>query len=196
MFKKTLESDLDGKEVKPVNPKGNQSWIFIGRTDAEYEAPTLWPLYVKDWLIIKDSDTGKDWRQEEKGMTRGWDGLIASPTWWTWVWASSGSWWWTGKPGVLQSMGSQRLSNWHDAKTQLSNWNDLKSLNCIISSVGESLKGFSTGGQCAHLCGSMEDQQGRRGWRQRTIWKRSGCVPSRKGTGRRRSARSPVMMDL
>ena len=69
MLEKTLESALDGKEIKPVNPKGNQSWIFIGRTDAEYEAPTLWPLNVKDWLIIKDSDAGKDWRQEEKGTT-------------------------------------------------------------------------------------------------------------------------------
>ena len=64
---KMLKSLLDSKETKPVNPKGNQLWIFIGRTDAE--APMLWPPYVKSWLIRKDPDAGKDWRQEEKGMT-------------------------------------------------------------------------------------------------------------------------------
>ena len=68
---KTLESPLDCKEIKPVNPKGNQSWIFIGRTNPEAEAPILWPPVVKNWLIGKDPDTGKDWRQEEKGMTEG-----------------------------------------------------------------------------------------------------------------------------
>ena len=65
----TLESPLDCKEIKPVNPKGNQSWIVIGRTDAEAETPILWPSYAKNWLIGKDPDTEKDWRQEEKGMT-------------------------------------------------------------------------------------------------------------------------------
>ena len=66
---KTLESPLDSKEIIPVNPKGNQSWIFIGRTDAEAEALILWPPDAKNWLIGKDPDAGKDWRQEEKGMT-------------------------------------------------------------------------------------------------------------------------------
>ena len=66
VLEKTLESPLDCEEIKPVNPKRNQSWIFIGRTDAEAETPTLWPLDVKNWLIGKDSDSGKDWRQEEK----------------------------------------------------------------------------------------------------------------------------------
>ena len=65
---KTLKSPLDCKEVKPVHPKGNQSWIFTGRTDAETETPVLWPPDMKDWLIGKDPDNGKDWRQEEKGM--------------------------------------------------------------------------------------------------------------------------------
>ena len=69
VLEKTLESPLDNKEIKPVNPKGNQSWIFIGRTDAEAEASTLWPPDVKNWLIGKDPDVGKDWRQEEKGTT-------------------------------------------------------------------------------------------------------------------------------
>ena len=63
------ETPLDSKEFKPVNPKGNQSWIFIGRTDAEAEASTLWSPHAKNWLIRKDPDAGKDWRQEEKGMT-------------------------------------------------------------------------------------------------------------------------------
>ena len=69
MLEKTLEGPLDCKEIKPVNLKGNKSWIFIGRTDAEAEAPILWPPDEKSWLIGKDPDAGKDWRWEEKGMT-------------------------------------------------------------------------------------------------------------------------------
>ena len=69
VLEKTLESLLHCKEIKPVNPKWNQSWIFIGRTDAEAEPPTLWPPEVKNWLIGKDPDAGKDWKQEEKKMT-------------------------------------------------------------------------------------------------------------------------------
>ena len=68
-LEKTLESPLDNKEIQPVNYKGNQSWIFIGRTDAEAEAPILWPPDAKSWHIEKDPDAGKDWRQEEKGTT-------------------------------------------------------------------------------------------------------------------------------
>ena len=69
VLEKTLESPLDSKEIKPVHSKGNQSWIFIGRTDAEAETPILWPPDAKNWLIWKDRDAGKDWRQVEKGMT-------------------------------------------------------------------------------------------------------------------------------
>ena len=69
VLKKTLESPLDCKEIKPVHPKGNQFWILIGRSDAEAETPILWPPHVKNRLIGKDSDSGKDWRQEEKGTT-------------------------------------------------------------------------------------------------------------------------------
>ena len=69
VLEKTRESPLDCKEIQPVNPKGNQSWIFIGRTDAEAETPILWPSDVKNQVIGKDLDAGKDWRQEEKGMT-------------------------------------------------------------------------------------------------------------------------------
>ena len=69
MLEKTLESPLDCKEIQPVHPKGNQSWVFIGRTYIEAETPILWPPDVKSWLIWKDPDAGKDWKWEEKGMT-------------------------------------------------------------------------------------------------------------------------------
>ena len=69
VLEKTLGNPLDSKEIKPVNPKGKQPWIFIGRTDAEVEAPLLWPPDAKSQLIRKDPDTGKEWRQEEKGTT-------------------------------------------------------------------------------------------------------------------------------
>ena len=69
MLEKTLESPLDCKEIQPVNPKGDQSWIFIVKTDPEAETPILWPPDVKNWQIGKDPDAEKDWRQEEKGMT-------------------------------------------------------------------------------------------------------------------------------
>ena len=118
VLKKTLESPLDCMEIQPVSPKGNQSWIFIGRTSAEAETPILWPPDVKNWLIGKDPDSGKDWRQEEKGMTED-DMVGCHPTPWTWFWASCRSWRWTGRPGMLQSMGSQRVR--HDWATEL-NW--------------------------------------------------------------------------
>ena len=69
VLEKTLESPLDCKEIQPVHPKGNQSWVFIGRTDVEAETPILWPPEVKNWLIGKDPDAGKDWGQEEKEAT-------------------------------------------------------------------------------------------------------------------------------
>ena len=69
VLEKTLESPLDSKETRPVRPKGDQSWVFIGRTDAEAKTPILWPPDEKNWLIWKDPDAGKDWRQEEKGTT-------------------------------------------------------------------------------------------------------------------------------
>ena len=111
VLEKTLESPQDCKGIIPVDPKGNQPWIFIGRIDAE--VPILWQPDAKSWFIWKDPDAGKDRRQEEKGMTE--DEIVGwhHPTRWTWVWASSGSWWWTGKPGMLWSMGLQRVVlNW------------------------------------------------------------------------------------
>ena len=89
VLEKTLESPLDYKEIKQVNPKGNQSWIFIGRTDAGAAAPILWPPGVKSWLTGKDPDAGKDWGQWEKQGDRGWEGWMASSSQWTWVWANS-----------------------------------------------------------------------------------------------------------
>ena len=113
VLEKTLESPLDFKEIQPVHAKGNQSWIFIGRTDVEAEIPILWPPDVKSWLIWKDLDAGWD----------GWDGWKASPTQWTWVWVNSRSWWWTGRPGLLQSMVVKSGTRWSDW-TEL-NWNTL-----------------------------------------------------------------------
>ena len=131
----TLESPLDCKEIKPVNPKGNHSWIFIGRTDAEAVTPILWPPHAKNRLIGKDLDAGKDWRQE-KGDERGWDGWMASPTQGTWVWASSGSWRWTGNSGVLQSMGLQSVIpvwatglNWHLDCNYMRSWDTTTQLS-------------------------------------------------------------------
>ena len=95
---------------RSVNPKGNQAWIFIGRTGVEAEAPILWPPDAKSQLIGKDPDAGQDWGQEEKGTT-GWDAWMASLTQGTWIWANSGRWWRTGKPGVLQFMRSQRVGH-------------------------------------------------------------------------------------
>ena len=119
ILEKTLESPLDNKEIQTVHPKGNQSWIFIGRTDFEAETPILWPPDAKNWLTGKDPDAGKDWRAGREGDDRGWDGWMASQTQLTWVWVNSGSWWWTGRPGVLRFMGSQRVG--HDWATEL-NW--------------------------------------------------------------------------
>ena len=112
----TLEGPLNCKEIKPANPKRNQSWIFTGRTDAKAEAPWFCPSNVKSRLIRKGPDAGKAWRQEEKGDDRGQDGWMASVTQWTIAWASFRRWWRTGNPGVLQPMGSQRVR--HDWLTE------------------------------------------------------------------------------
>ena len=109
VLEKTLESPLDGKETQPVHPKGNQSWIFFGRTDAEAETPVLWPPDVKNWLIGKDPDAGKDWRWEEKGMTEdemvGWHHWLNGHDFEEAPGVGDGQ----GSLGTLQSMGSQRV---------------------------------------------------------------------------------------
>ena len=126
VLEKTLESPLDCKEIQPVHPKGSQSWIFIGRTDAKAETPKLWPPDVKSWLIWKDPVAGKDWRQEEKGMT-GWEGWMASPTQWTWIWVNSGSWWWTGRRECASVHGIAKIRTW---LSEL-NWTELISFQWL-----------------------------------------------------------------
>ena len=120
VLEKTLENPLDFKEIQPVHPKGNPSWIFIGKTDAEAEAPILWPPHVKSWLIGKDSDSGRDWRQEEKGMTEdemaGWHhGLDGHESEWT--------------PGVGDEQGGLACCNSWGRKesdtTKRPNWTEL-----------------------------------------------------------------------
>ena len=107
VLEKTFESPLDSKEIKAAHPKGNQSWIFLRSTDSEAETPKLWPPDGKSQLIRKHPDAGKERRQEENGTAED-DGRMASLTQLTWVWVSSRRWR-TGKPGVLQSMASQRV---------------------------------------------------------------------------------------
>ena len=127
VLEKTLESPLDCKENNPVSLKGNQSWIFVGRTDAKAETPIFWPPDVKNWLTGKES-CWESLKAGGEGDDRGWDGWMASPTQWTWVWASSESWWWTGRPGVLHTMGSQRIRyNW---ATELNWWLSGKESTC------------------------------------------------------------------
>jgi len=117
VLEKTLKSPLDCMEIQPVHPKGNQSWIFIGRTDAEAETPTLGHLKWRTDSFEKTLMLGKI-EGGRRRDNRGWDGWMASPTQWTCIWASSGSWWWTGEPcaavhGVTKSQ--TRLSNyWTD----------------------------------------------------------------------------------
>ena len=121
VLEKTLESPLDCKEIQPVHPKGDQSWIFIGRTDAEVETPVSAP-----WCE-EPTHWKRPWHWERlrvggEGDDKGWDGWMASLTQRTWVWVDSGRWWWTGRPGVLQSMGLQGVG--HNWETEL-NWTEL-----------------------------------------------------------------------
>ena len=121
-LEKTLVSPLDCKGTQIVHPEEDQSWVFTGRTDAEAETPVLWPPHAKSWLIGKHSDAGRDWGQEEKGMTEdemtGWHHQLDAHV----FWVNSGSWWWTGRLGVLWFMGSQRVG--HDWVTEV-NWTEL-----------------------------------------------------------------------
>ena len=119
-----LESPLDCKEIKPVHPKGNQSWILIGRPNAEAETPILWPPNGTNWLTHIREKTLMlgmiEGRRRSRWQRMRWlDGITDS---WTWVWVNSGSCWWTGRPGLLYCKGSQRVG--HDWATKL-NWTEL-----------------------------------------------------------------------
>ena len=120
VLEKTLESPLDCKEIQPVHPKGNHPWIFTGRTDAEAEAPLLWQPDTKRWITGKDPDAfGKMHLDRLKaggeGGGRGWDGYMASPTRWTWVWANSGRQWKTAVRGAAESQ--TQFSKWATTTT-------------------------------------------------------------------------------
>ena len=122
VLEKTLESPLDCKDIQPVHSRGDKPWVFFGRNEAKAETPITLATSCKElthwkrlwcWEVLGAGGEGDD---------RGWDGWMASPTRWTWVWVNSGSCWWTGRPGVLQFMGSQRVG--HDWATEL-NWTEL-----------------------------------------------------------------------
>ena len=121
VLEKTLLSPLECKEIHPVHPKENHSWMFIVRTDVEAEIPILWPPDYEELTHWKRPWCWERLRAGGEGNDRGWDGWMASPTRWTRVWVSSGSWWWTGKPGVRWFMGLQRVG--HDWATEL-NWTE------------------------------------------------------------------------
>ena len=122
---------VQGTQESPPDPKGEQSWVFIGKIDVEAETPILWPPDAKSRLIGKDPDAGKDWRQErEEGDGRRWDGLLASLTQWTWVWVNSGSWWWTGKPDVHSPWGCKESD-----VIEWLNWIQLKILILTLISI-------------------------------------------------------------
>ena len=117
VLEKTLESPLDSKEIQPVHPKGNESWISLEGLMLRLKLQNFGHLMqrtdsLEKTLMLERLKVGE-------GGSRGWDGWMASPTQWTWIWVSFGSWWWTGKPGMPQSMGSQRVR--HDWATEL-NW--------------------------------------------------------------------------
>ena len=113
VLEKTLESPLDCKEIKPVNPKGNQPCIFIGRTDCWSRTSNTLATWWEEATHWKRSWCWERLKARGEGDDRGWDGWMASSTQWMWVWANPGKQWRTGKPGVLQSVGSQRVRhNW------------------------------------------------------------------------------------
>ena len=113
------EDSWESLGLQPVHPKGDQSWVFTGRTDVEAENSNTLATWCEKLIDLKRPWCWERLRAGGEGDDRGWDGWMASPTQWTWVWVNSGSWWWTGRPGVLCFTGSQ---SW----TQLSNWTELE----------------------------------------------------------------------
>ena len=130
VLEKTLEGPLDCKEIQPVRPKGDQSWVFFGRNDAKAETPVLWPPHVKSWLIGKDSDAGRDWGQEEKWTTED------EMAWWH-HWLDGREFEWT--PGVGDGQGGLACDSWGRKESDTSewlNWTELK----LIQSYSELTK--------------------------------------------------------
>ena len=128
VLEKTLESLMDIREIQPVNPKRNQSWTSIGRTDAEAETPIVWPPDAKNWLIWEDPDGWERLKAGGEGDNRGWDGWMASPTQWTWVWGSSGVG--DGQGGLAY------CSPWDHKESEMTEWlnwtEDLETTNFCI----------------------------------------------------------------
>ena len=141
VLEKTLESPLDCKEIQPVHPKGDQPWLFLGRTDVTAEILILWPPAAKNWLIWKDPDAGKDWRQEEKRTTE--DEMVGLHHQLNGhEFTNYGNWWWTGRPGVLQSMWSQRIGH---------NW--ATELNCGRKTLRSRIQRYSGGRSWGEIYG-------------------------------------------
>ena len=128
LLEKTLESPLDCKEIQPVHPKGDQSWYLLEGLMLELKFQYL-ATSCEELTHWKRLWCWEGLREGGEGDDRGWDGWMASPTRWTWVWVNSGSWWWTGRPGVLQFMGLQKVR--HDWVTE-PNWTQLLSSKSMI----------------------------------------------------------------
>ena len=124
-----LESPLDCKEIQPAHPKGDQSWVFIGRTDVEAETLNSLATWWEELTHRKRPWCWERLKAGGDGDDRGWDGWMASLTQWTWVWVDSGSWWWTGRPGVLWFMGSDL---WFTKSPTRLNWTECSMVNVYL----------------------------------------------------------------
>ena len=138
VLEKTLESPLDSMEIQPVHPKGDQSWMFIGRTNVEAETPNNLATWCEELTHWKRPWCWERLRAGGEGDSRGWGGWMESPTQWTWVWVNSRRWWWTGRPGMLQSMGLQRVG--HNWATELSQFKEnSKPVSHIVNQSNQSI---------------------------------------------------------
>ena len=161
VLEKTLESLLDCKEIQPVHSERDQSWVFIGRTDVEVENPVLWPPDAK-LTHLKRPWCCKRLREGGEGDDRGWDGRMASLTQWAWIWVTSGSWWWTGRPGMLWSTELQRVRHYW---TTLLNWTVKYVKRIILMTANQLLQVYNiqksvlekTGRQISAICLNARD---------------------------------------